>query len=153
MGPELRKDWNQGQLGDRNRFLPVKQNFLAGGRVIRNLVQFIASSIPYRRFDCRGLRQAAQTLLVTLACIAPHDGAHRRVGLQCRHIDGNALALDKPAICRHPQHPREHLAGVEVDQTAGAQDGRTVGCRFVQSNPQKASKTKRVGQPPRNAAF
>src|SRR6202167_4821584 len=51
-----------------------------------------------RRVDSRFLRQSSQKFLVTLSIVSPHDGTHRRVGLQRGRVDPHGLTLQQPLI-------------------------------------------------------
>jgi hypothetical protein len=109
---------------------------------------------PRRRLNTRGLGQASQKLVVTLARVAPHDRPHRRVGFQSGRIDGNPLALHQPAIGQYAQHPAEHFPmRVQVDQPPRARNRRVIRRVLVQTYAHKTPQCQRIRQSPGNAAF
>ena len=75
---------------------------------IGRLLLALAIHAPHRRLvvriDTRFRRQLPQILPVALACVATHDGAHRRVGFQRRCIDADGLALQHST----PRYFRQH---------------------------------------------
>src|SRR5450755_1231875 len=104
--------------------------------------------------DARGLGQSSQKLRGALARVAPHNRAHRRVGLQRRRINRDPLPLQQPTIRQHTQHPSEYFPmGVQIDQPPRPRDGGVIRRVLVQANAHKTPQRQRVRQPPSNAAL
>ena len=99
-------------------------------------------------------RHPRQHIAVALAVVAPHDRAQRRIGLHCRAVDADPLALHQAVLGDQLQHKAEHLFMRLVRQTrTRARQPRMIGNLVAVRQPQEVAQRERVRAPPHNAAF
>ena len=107
-----------------------------------------------RRLNPALLRHPRQHRAIALAAVAPHDRAQRGVGLHCRAVDADPLALHKAALGHELQHPAEHRLVRLVRQTrARARQPGMVGNLLPVRQPQEIAERERIRATPGKAAL
>jgi hypothetical protein len=86
--------------------------------------------------------------------IAPHDRAHRRIGLDRRGIDTDPASLDQALASQQPKHQGQDGV-VRLERQAGARprQGAVVGHRLARPKPEEVAQRQAVGATPGNPAL
>ena len=106
------------------------------------------------RLDARRLRQRHEEVLVTLARVATHNVAQRRIRFERRGIDRDRLAADQAGLAEALKHPSKHLPmRFEIDQPARPRNRRMIRRRLWKREPQKVAQRQRIRRPPRDGAL
>src|SRR3989454_265587 len=107
-----------------------------------------------RGLNARLGREPRQEFLVALAGVAPHDAAHRGVGLQRRRVDRHGAPLEQASRGETLLHPGEDGAmRFHVDQPPRARERRVIRGRGVEAEPHEATDRERIGRAPGNPAL